>query len=45
MELIRLESVNLVVNEEGMTISIDDYNNANGDVDWSFESMNVFILV
>ena len=38
MEVINLESVGLTINEEGMTISSDDYYNANGDVDWSFES-------
>ena len=40
MEVINLESVGLTINEEGMTISSDDYYNANGDVDWSFESDN-----
>ena len=38
MEVMNLESVGLTINEEGMTISSDDYYNANGDVDWSFES-------
>ena len=38
MEVIGLDSVGLTVNEEGMTINSDVFYNANGNVDWSFES-------